>query len=149
MIPSHTLVAQACLGIFLHLNRNVSKDVLKKIPLAEYAGEHWVGHARFEGVLGNAEQVIAIGGVIYPRGKGMISISTSSKCNNLRPTFSILLWIGSFLHTFSLPSPASLICPFLLRSFQIRPHPRQRRVLCTDVTTQSSRRAPGQVLGYV
>ena len=55
MIPAHTLVAQACLGILLHLDGNVSNDVLKKFPLAEYAGEHWVVHACFEGVLGNAE----------------------------------------------------------------------------------------------
>jgi len=90
---------------------NVSKDVLKKFLLAEYAGEHWVGHARFEGVLGNAEQVIAIGDVIYPRGKEKMSISTSSKCNNLRPTSPISLRIGSFLHTFSLPSLTSSFAP--------------------------------------
>ena len=116
-------------GHFAAPEWNLSKDVLKKFPLAEYAGEHWVGHARFEGVLGNAEQVI------YPWGKEKMSISTSSKFNNLRPTFPISLRIGSSLHTFSLPSLTSLICPFLLRSFQSdtgRPtrwaYPRERRI---------------------
>ena len=55
MTPAHTLVAQACLGILLHLDENVTKDSLKKFPLAEYAAEHWVQHARFEGVSENVE----------------------------------------------------------------------------------------------
>ena len=48
--PAHTIVAQACLGVLLHLDENVTKDSLEKFPLAEYAAEHWVGHARFEDV---------------------------------------------------------------------------------------------------
>jgi ankyrin repeat protein len=47
MTPAHTIVAQACLGVLLHLDEDVS---LEKFPLAEYAAEHWVGHARFENV---------------------------------------------------------------------------------------------------
>ena len=49
-IPAHTIVAQACLGVLLHLDENVTKDSLEKFPLAEYAAEHWVGHTRFEDV---------------------------------------------------------------------------------------------------
>ena len=56
MTPAHTLVAQACLGMLLHLDKDITKDSLKKFPLAEYAAEHWVEHARFEGVLENAEE---------------------------------------------------------------------------------------------
>jgi hypothetical protein len=48
MTPAHTLVAQACLGILLHLDEDITKDGLKDFPLAEYAAEHWVGHAQFE-----------------------------------------------------------------------------------------------------
>src|SRR5713226_7266094 len=51
MTPAHTLVAQSCLGILLHLNKDViTRDTLKDFPLAEYAGEHWVDHARLEDV---------------------------------------------------------------------------------------------------
>jgi ankyrin repeat protein len=55
MTPAHTLVAQACLGILLHLDKDVTSDSLKDFPLAEYAAEHWVDHARFENVSRNVE----------------------------------------------------------------------------------------------
>ena len=56
MTPAHTLIAQSCLGILLHLDINVvTRDSLGDYPLVEYAARHWVGHARFEGVLGNVE----------------------------------------------------------------------------------------------
>ena len=50
MIAAHTIVAQACLGVLLHLDKTVTKDSLEDYPLVEYAAEHWVGHARFENV---------------------------------------------------------------------------------------------------
>jgi ankyrin repeat protein len=50
MTAAHTIVAQACLGVLLHLNENVTKDSLEEFPLAVYAAEYWVGHARFEDV---------------------------------------------------------------------------------------------------
>jgi ankyrin repeat protein len=53
MTPAHTTIAQACLGILLHLDENITKDSLKDFPLVEYAAEHWVGHARFENVSSN------------------------------------------------------------------------------------------------
>ena len=31
---------EACLGVLLHLDENVTGDTLKKFPLAEYAAEH-------------------------------------------------------------------------------------------------------------
>ena len=71
MTPAHTLVANACLGILLHLNKdvpakawlgtllpldeNVAEDALHKFPLASYAALHWTDHARFEGVSRNVE----------------------------------------------------------------------------------------------
>jgi ankyrin repeat protein len=55
MTPAHTLAAQACLGILLHLDKDVSRDSLTKYPLAEYAAKHWIDHARIEGVSGNVE----------------------------------------------------------------------------------------------
>jgi len=50
MTSAHTLVAQACLGILLHLDKNITQAILPKFPLAEYAAEHWFEHARFEAV---------------------------------------------------------------------------------------------------
>ena len=55
MTAAHTLVAQACLGVLLHLDKNITESILKKYPLAEYAAEHWFNHARFEGVSANTE----------------------------------------------------------------------------------------------
>ena len=55
MTPAHTLLAQACLGILLHLDNDVTRDSLEDFPLAEYAAEHWVDHARFEDVSQNVE----------------------------------------------------------------------------------------------
>ena len=50
MTSAHTLVAQGCLGILLHLDKTITRDGLKSYPLAEYAGRHWFEHARFENV---------------------------------------------------------------------------------------------------
>ena len=50
LVSAHTIVAQACLGVLLHLDENITVGGLKAFPLAEYAAEHWVMHARFEGV---------------------------------------------------------------------------------------------------
>src|SRR6267142_1471294 len=53
MTPAHTLVAQVCLGMLLHLDETVTRDSLANFPLAQYAAEHWLDHARFEGVSQN------------------------------------------------------------------------------------------------
>ena len=50
MTQAHTIIAQACLGVLLHIDENITKVDLKKFPLAKYAAEHLGGHARFEGV---------------------------------------------------------------------------------------------------
>jgi ankyrin repeat protein len=55
MTHAHTLAAQACLGMLLHLDKNITRDDLEKFPLAEYAAEHWVDHVRFEDVSGKVE----------------------------------------------------------------------------------------------
>jgi hypothetical protein len=48
--PAHTILAQACIGVLLKLDDSVDRDKIKMFPLAKYAAEHWVKHARFEGV---------------------------------------------------------------------------------------------------
>ena len=50
MTTAHTIIAQACLSVLLHLDENITEDSLEELPLARYAAEHWVGHARFEDV---------------------------------------------------------------------------------------------------
>ena len=50
MIPAHTIVAQACLGVLLHISDNITDDRRETFPLAAYAAEHWVRHVRFGGV---------------------------------------------------------------------------------------------------
>jgi ankyrin repeat protein len=45
--PSHTFLAKACLTVLLHLSTRIHKKSVKKMfPLAAYAAEHWVDHAR-------------------------------------------------------------------------------------------------------
>ena len=56
LTPAHTLAAQVCLGILLHLEGHVAiRDSLEEYPLAEYAAMYWMYHARFEGVSENVE----------------------------------------------------------------------------------------------
>ena len=47
---AHTLAAQACLGILLHLEKNITRGDLEIFPLIEYAAEYWVDHVRLEDV---------------------------------------------------------------------------------------------------
>ena len=51
---AHTIFAQACLGLLLHLDDNDNKSV-KESPLAEYAARHWIAHTQFEGVASRVE----------------------------------------------------------------------------------------------
>ena len=59
MTPAHSIAAQACLGMLLHLDEDVvTEDSLGEWPLAEYATGHWADHARFEDVPRNVEDGI-------------------------------------------------------------------------------------------
>ena len=49
--PAHTVLAEACLAVLLRLGEVVDEDKVEaRFPLARYAAEHWVSHARFENV---------------------------------------------------------------------------------------------------
>ncbi len=49
--PAHTILAQACMSIFFRSDDRVEEsDVRNNSPLARYAAEHWVGHARYQNV---------------------------------------------------------------------------------------------------
>ncbi len=56
MAPAHALVAQACLGILVHLDENITRDNLANFPLVKYAAKHWVDHVRFENVSQHMEE---------------------------------------------------------------------------------------------
>ena len=48
---AHTVFVKACLGVLLQSENGVANVKAKcNSPLAEYAAEHWVGHAQFEQV---------------------------------------------------------------------------------------------------
>jgi ankyrin repeat protein len=53
MTLAHTIIARACLGVLLHIGKSITKDDLEHFPLAKYAAERWVDHARFHDVLPN------------------------------------------------------------------------------------------------
>ena len=47
MTTAHIVVAQACLGVLLHLDKGIPQGSLTDFPLAKYAAGHWMDHARF------------------------------------------------------------------------------------------------------
>ena len=44
---AHTILAQACLGTLLQLDKYTGNGGFKRFPLVEYAARHWVEHAQF------------------------------------------------------------------------------------------------------
>ena len=48
--PSHVILSQACLGVFLSLDGRTNKDTVENMPLSRYAVGYWHIHARFENV---------------------------------------------------------------------------------------------------
>jgi ankyrin repeat protein len=47
---AHTLLARACLSTLFQLGCSTDESRVQSLPLASYAAEHWVDHARFEDV---------------------------------------------------------------------------------------------------
>jgi len=58
MTAAHTIVVQACLGVLLHLDENITEKGLENFPLSKYAAEHWVDHARVENVSSNVQDAM-------------------------------------------------------------------------------------------
>jgi len=56
--PAHTILAQACLGVLLRLDKHITKDNASDISLADYAARHWVDHAQFEDVSSHIQDVM-------------------------------------------------------------------------------------------
>jgi ankyrin repeat protein len=55
---AHTILAQACLTVLLQLDENVDKKRLETLPLAFYAAQHWVDHAKYEDVASRIQDAI-------------------------------------------------------------------------------------------
>lgn len=49
-VPAHTILARVCLGFLLHLDHHIDDGSMKDFPLAKYAAQHWVAHAKFKDV---------------------------------------------------------------------------------------------------
>jgi len=47
---AHAILAQVCLTVLLQLDKNIDKKRLATFPLAFYAAQHWVDHAKFKDV---------------------------------------------------------------------------------------------------
>ena len=55
---AHTILARACLTVLLQLDENVDKKRLETFPLAFYAAQHWVDHAKYEDVASRIQNVL-------------------------------------------------------------------------------------------
>jgi len=53
--PAHTTLAQACFGVLLRLDNQITRDSIKEYPLAEYAARHWIDHANYGDVSSHLE----------------------------------------------------------------------------------------------
>ena len=104
--PAHTIVAQACLGVLLRLDEHIDGEIFNNLPLARYAAEHWVSHARF----GNVSSLVE---------DGIDRLFDVEK-----PYFAMWRWVSQFKHTptlkrtptmnFNLPVEAPLCIAALL-----------------------------------
>ena len=55
---AHTILARACLAVLLQLDETVDKRRLETFPLAFYAAQHWVDHAKYEDVASRIQDAI-------------------------------------------------------------------------------------------
>ena len=55
---AHTILARACLTVLLQLDENVNKKRLETFPLAFYAAQHWIDHAKYADVASRFQDAI-------------------------------------------------------------------------------------------
>jgi ankyrin repeat protein len=56
--PAHTLLAQACVAVLLQLDEKVDRERVATFPLAKYASEHWLDHAKFENIHSQFQDIL-------------------------------------------------------------------------------------------
>jgi ankyrin repeat protein len=54
---AHSILARACLLVLLQLDENVDKKRLETFPLAFYAAQYWVDHAKYEDVASRVQDL--------------------------------------------------------------------------------------------
>ena len=57
---SHTILARACIATLLQLDEKVDEDHLEAFPLALYAAQNWVKHAKYEDVSSRVEDAMEL-----------------------------------------------------------------------------------------
>ena len=72
---AHTLLARACLSVLFQLDCSIDKTKIQSFPLALYAAEHWVDHARCEDVASDIQDEVDC---LFDRNK---------------PYFSVWIWL--------------------------------------------------------
>jgi len=55
---AHTILARACLATLLQLDEKVDKRRLATFPLAFYAAQHWVNHAKYANVASRVQEAM-------------------------------------------------------------------------------------------
>jgi len=55
---AHTILARACLATLLQLDENVDENHLEPFPLALYAAQNWVSHAKYEDVAARVQHAM-------------------------------------------------------------------------------------------
>jgi ankyrin repeat protein len=75
---AHTVMAQACLGALLRLGDHMDRGTIESYPLADYAGEFFVAHAK-------------VGEVLSKINNGVDNLLDPDK-----PHFNTWLWLQSF-----------------------------------------------------
>jgi hypothetical protein len=57
---AHTILARACLATLLQLDENVDRNHLEGFPLALYAAENWVKHAKYDDVSSRVQDTMEL-----------------------------------------------------------------------------------------
>jgi hypothetical protein len=58
LLSAHIVLAQASLSVLLSLDAHVDKSAVEKRPLSLYAAQHWVDHAKIEGVSSSIQDLM-------------------------------------------------------------------------------------------
>jgi len=90
--PSHTIMAQACLSVLLHLDSNINEGRLDEFPLARYASQYFGDHAEFGNVFAHIRD-------------GIDDLLDADK-----PSFATWLWVrkGNFKEPLKRPEASPL-----------------------------------------
>jgi ankyrin repeat protein len=56
--PAHALLARACLNVLLQIDDRIDRGHIQDFPVALYAAQYWVDHARFESVSSDIHHAI-------------------------------------------------------------------------------------------